>query len=186
MLTIPGWNYNEVETLDPNAKDGGRHPFPCTSNGWTKHTATVEKAEIKTNEHTGQSKILLTVTNGRYGDSIWIELDPRNVGNAQDTTKALQQNLDRLMLAAKVLGCATRQGIDEHKLVKASGQVVQISVKATGTREYQGKYYHQTRCYLDGLAPELLPVDERTGWPPLPGAAPATPAADFDPSSIGF
>jgi hypothetical protein len=76
----------------------------------------------------------------------------------------------------KVLGCHTQGKLDTDKLVKCSGQIVEIIAKHKGFRDFEGKKYHKVTLRYTGAAPELLPVDESVKLPDLPGSVLTTTA----------
>lgn len=181
LIKIPGMTEDALSNTSTDAKGGGFRPFPCDPNGWTKHTAFVVKAEIKTFQNTdgASDNLSIYVANEQYGGEILINLDPTKVGpSCTNPEKQRQQNLETLLRAIKILDCATRGQLDTAKLEKSHGQTVEIIAKHKGFRESEGRHYHKVQLILTGTAPELLPV---TGTlPALPGQALTAPAGQIE------
>jgi hypothetical protein len=184
LLNIPGMTEEALKTVDTTAKTVGLRPFPCDAQGWTNHTGTVIKAEVKTfaGAQGENSNLAITVQNDECGAEILINLDPTQVApGVKDVAKAVQQNQQDLHAAVKILGAHTNGRLDTDKLAKAQGQVIAFISKHKGFREKDGRYYHKVSNIFKGEAPQLLPVTERVQLPPLPGTAAQTapsPAGD--------
>lgn len=164
LVTLDGLDSQTLEQTDTRPAAGGGRPFPCDSNGWTRHTATVTKADLKVWED-GKESIEVYIQNGAHAGSLLVDLDPRT---APDPQKAL----DTRNKLIKVLGAHTDGQLDLGKLKKASGQIVEIIAKHKGfTTAANGNTYHKVSLIFTGSAEKLEPVQGTL--PPLPGAEPA-------------
>ena len=183
LINIPGLSEDLLTNLDANASGGGLRPFPCAPDRWTTQTGVVLKCSLKHFDQTGQDNISIQVGNGEYGAEILININVNDVpDSATDKAKAIQQNLDTLLKAIKVLGCHTNGKLDTGKLEKSHGQCIAFAVKHKGFREHNGRYYHKVSALFNGEVPDLKPV-VTVDMPPLPGQAAPRPqaAGGYDP-----
>ncbi len=179
LVNIPGMTEDSILNTNTNPTGAGFRPFPCNADGWTRHTAHVIKAEVKTFEQSGDDVLSIVVANVQYGGEITINLDPSKVGpKCADPEKQRQRNLESLVKAIKILGAHTNGKLDTNKLNNARNQIVEVSAIHQGFREKDGKYYHKVKVLLNGEAKEEVNVTEVT-MPALPGSTPA-PAASTD------
>lgn len=158
MALVPLDNLTPVSDTAP--KNVGGRPFPCDALGWTKHTAEVVGASIKTFD-SGDS-ISIRVANGDYAGDLLINLDP---SGAPDPQKALETR----NLALTILGAITNGKLDTTKLEKAKGQKVAIIAKHKGWTFKGDKAYHKVSYILTGEVPALTPVTGQEFMPAIPG-----------------
>lgn len=179
LITIPGMTEDSLLNMDTNPSGMGFRPFPCTPNDWTKHTAHVIKAEIKSFDNGGDN-LSIVVANVMHGGEILINLDPSRVGpGVKDPEKQAQRNLESLTRAIKILGAHTKGQLDLKKLEKASGQVVEILAKHKGFREKDGRFYHKVSLILTGTAKEEVDVTDVPMPEPPNAVRTSAPAASF-------
>jgi hypothetical protein len=164
LVPIPGLDATTLDKTSTTPAQVGLHPFPCTTSGWTQHTAMVTSAELKCFE-SGSEALSLKVANGEYGGELLVNLPPYEPDYQE-------KSFETLVKTIKILGCHTDGKLDLDKLKKASGQIVSLIANHKGFRQgNNGRSYHKVSLILTGDAPALQPV-KQVQMPPLPGAAP--------------
>lgn len=169
MTLISLDNLTPVASTAP--KSTGGRPFPCHGQGWTKHTATVVGASIKSFD-SGDS-LSIRVENGEHAAELLINLDP---SGAPDPQKALETR----NLAITILGALTNGKLDSAKVEKARGQVVQFIAKHKGFSHKDGRSYHKVSTILTGQVDAMTPVTGHEVMPLLPGQAALPQASGSD------
>jgi len=76
LVTLDGLDSQTLENTDTRPAAGGGRPFPCDGQTWTRHTATVTKADLKVWED-GKESIEVYIQNGAHAGSLLVDLDPR-------------------------------------------------------------------------------------------------------------
>lgn len=173
LIPIEGLSTQAIEEQSTAPTSIGLKPFPCDGASWTRHTATVTKAEIKVFD-TGSEAISMQVANGQHGGEVLVNLPPYEAAYQEKAFETLIKTI-------KILGCHTDGKLDSNKLSNAGGQIIEIIAKHKGFRVGKdGRDYHKVSLILTGEAKALLPVT-MVQMPSLPGCEVAT-----DPDLIPF
>ena len=173
-----GINKKDIDNVNVTYS-GPRTPFPANPVGYTKYTGEVTDLQIKQSQDGKRAWLWVQVTNGRYQDSILINLDPSDISpntRPENVEKMVKRNLDTLLRAVKVFDISNFEGtgIDTNKFEQAKGTLVSIGVKR-GDMQDNGYYKYYTTFY--GKAESLIPVE---------GPSPESGKSDADDSDIPF
>ncbi len=172
LVSLDGLDEKTLTNIS-TAASGGRRPFPCDGNSYTRHTAKVVKAGLMVWPD-GRESIKISVENNGHGGDLLIDLEC-------STAKNPQKALETRNKAIKLLGAHTSGKLDTTKLEKASGQLVALSAKHKGFKPGKnGGMFHDVALYFDGEASELLPVTQVATMPQLPGQAAGAPIDNND------
>lgn len=180
-LIIPGMTAAVLAKASTEAKTT-RRDFPVSTDRYQRFTGAVERVETKVLGD--DEKLSILVRNGDCVAEILVGLDVNKTfdGSKKTPAEQVQDNLDRLVLATKVLGIANAAGtgIDPTKFAGAKGRALGFSGKQTGTRTWEGRTYPKVSYILDGSVAELVPVS-----PWVDPSAASSPASD-SPFEIPF
>lgn len=172
-FSIPGVTAETIQNTSTEAPQGGLKPFPCDAAGWTRHTATIAKAGLKTFDIGGES-ISLMLENGAHGGECLVSLDP---SGAPDPAKAAEG----LVRVLKILDAFTPDGqVDTDRIGKKTGQPVSVIAKHKGFREGKnGGWFHKVSLIVTGATEKVNPIDTTVALPLLPGQELAGEPAPF-------
>ena len=158
-IPIYGMNADALAKTSTVAKTS-RRDFPVNPVKWARFTGAVEDVRIKILGE--DEKLSITIRNGDCVAEILVGLDIRKLfaDSTKPAEEQIQDNLTRLLLAAKVLDIALPDGsgIDDKKFNKARGKLVAFSGKQKGTRIWEGRTFPKCSYFLDGEAQELVAV----------------------------